>query len=296
VTAPVEGAVEIVPGLYLLEAPDRGRFPYCNSLIVGRAGELLIDAGFGLKQRLGDNRWRPDRVAVSHSHPDHVASLSVFREAELWSPVQRSDCFWRYEPLGLRFGGERFARMWIELTSLLGIEEIAADSHFDDGHVFEVDDIRLHCLHAPGHVDDHYVFFEPHHWVAFTCDIDLTRFGPWYAQPEGDIDLFLESIARVEALEPRVVVSSHKGIMTDDIPGRLRRYADIIRQLDDLLLSLLEPPSSLGQLVDGSPFFGERPEPAELFRFWEGNMITKHLVRLEARGLVVLEEDRWRRT
>ncbi len=294
-TAPIDEAVLIVPGLYLLEAPDRGRFPHCNSLIVGRSGELLIDAGYGLKRRLVPNGWRPDIVAVSHSHPDHVASLSAFGEAELWSPIQRSECFWRYEPLGLRFGGERFAGLWIELTRQLGIEEVAADSHFDDGHVFDIGDISLHCIHAPGHVDDHYVFFEPHHGVAFTCDIDLTRFGPWYAQPEGDIDLFLESIARVEALEPRVIVSSHKGIMTDNIPRRLHRYADVIRQRDELLLSLLEAPTSLERLVDGSPFFGEIPEPVALFRFWEGNMITKHLVRLEARGVVVNEEGRWRR-
>jgi glyoxylase-like metal-dependent hydrolase (beta-lactamase superfamily II) len=224
-----------------------------------------------------------------------VASLSALSEAELWSPVQRSECFWRFEPLGRRFAGDELAALWVGLVRKIGVREVAADCHFDDGHVFEVGNIRLHCMHAPGHVDDHYIFFEPYHGVAFTSDIDLTHFGPWYAQPEGDIDLFLASIAKVEALEPRVVVSSHKGIVKDDIPGRLRRYADVIRRRDELLLSLLEPPTTVEALVEGSPFFGGHAEPVALFRSWEGNMITKHLTRLAARGAVVSENGRWRR-
>jgi glyoxylase-like metal-dependent hydrolase (beta-lactamase superfamily II) len=286
---------EIVPGLYLLEAPERGRFPYCNSLIVGRGQELLIDAGYGLDRRLAAHGWRPERVAVSHAHPDHVASLWAFADAELWSPVQRSEIFWRYEPMGRRFGGEKFAELWISGVKELGIQEVAADHHFDDGHVFDTGDVRLHCIHSPGHVDDHYVFFEPHHGVVFTCDIDLTRVGPWYAQTEGNIELFLESIDRVAALEPRVLVSSHKKIMTDDIPGRLRRYADIIRQRDDTLVSLLKAPASLERLIDANPFFGDLSRSDDLFRFWEGNMIAKHLDRLAAAGAVREEGGLWHR-
>jgi glyoxylase-like metal-dependent hydrolase (beta-lactamase superfamily II) len=286
----------VVDGISVLRAPERGRFPHCNSLVIGRSGELLIDAGFGLDRRLEPNGWRPERVVVSHSHPDHVASLAAFSDSELWSPVQRSETFWRYEPLGRRFGGEEFGGLWVDLIRRIGVQEVSADCHFDDGHVFEAGGVRLHCMHAPGHVDDHYVFFEPHHGVAITCDIDLSRFGPWYGQPEGDPDLFLESIAKVEALQPKVIVSSHKGIMKDDIPGRLRRYADVIRQRDELLLSLLGAPVTVERLVDANPFFEGRPEPAPLFRFWEGNMIRKHLGRLVRRGAAVQDPDgRWRR-
>jgi glyoxylase-like metal-dependent hydrolase (beta-lactamase superfamily II) len=294
-SAPVDGAVEIVPGLYLLEAPERGRFPYCNSLIVGRSAELLIDTGYELHQRIEGTGWRPERVAISHAHPDHVASLWAFADAELWSPVQRSDAFWRFEPLGLRFGGEEFAEEWIALVRPLGIQEVTADHHFDDGHVFDTGDIKLHCIHAPGHVDDHYVFFEPHHGIAFTCDIDLTRLGPWYGQPEGNPSLFLESIDRVAALEPRLLVSSHKGVMTDNIQGRLARYADVIRQRDEQLFGLLESPATREQLIDQSPFFGAGTEPDSLYRFWMGNMVSKHLDRLVDAGRVAEEEGRWRR-
>lgn len=294
-TPRIDGLREIVPGLGLLVTPGGGGFPHCNSFLVGRRGELLIDAGYGLDAHVAGTGWRPERVAVSHSHPDHVASLAAFADAELWSPVQRADCFWRYEPLGRRFGGEAYGSMWIELVARLGIEEVSADSHFDDGHVFEAGSIRLHCLHAPGHVDDHYVFFEPHHGIALTSDIDLSRFGPWYGQPEGDPDLFLASIEMVAALEPRIVVSSHKGLMTDDIPLRLARFADVIRQRDERLLELLSTPSDLDRLVDASPYFGQRPEPEPLFRFWESNMVRKHLGRLERRGAVASDDGLWRR-
>jgi hypothetical protein len=99
----------------------------------------------------------------------------------------------------------------------------------------------------------------------------------------------------VAALEPGVLASSHKGIMTDDIPGRLRRYADIIRQRDDTLLALLKAPTSPERLIDANPFFGDLSKSDDLFRFWEGNMISKHLRRLAEAGAVRQEGGVWRR-
>jgi glyoxylase-like metal-dependent hydrolase (beta-lactamase superfamily II) len=288
--------VEIVPGLYLVEALDNGRFPYCHCVIARGTRTLLIDASYGVDAVLEANPgWQPDMVAVSHSHPDHVGSLWTFEDAEIWSPIQRSEIFWRFEPMGLRYAGEELAPVWIDLMRRGGIREVVADRHFDDGHVFDTGDIKLECLHTPGHADDHYVFFEPNHGIVLSGDIDLTRFGPWYTQEEGDIDLFLDSIKRVMELDPRIVVSSHKGIITDDIQGRLQRFADVVRQRDERIVSLLSTPATVEELADKTQFFGGYPDTSGLFQLWEANMNAKHLERLQKRGVVVCEGGLWRR-
>jgi len=286
---------EIAPGLFFVQAAGNGRFPYCHSLALDGDRRILIDAGYGTDQTIAScNGWRPDTVYVSHAHPDHVATLWTFADAEIWSPVQRSDIFWRFEPMSLRYGGEH-ASLWLELIDGTGVKEVTPDRHFDDGHVIDTGRVKLECLHAPGHTDDHYVFFEPNHGIVFTGDIDLSSFGPWYGQTEGNIDLFLDSIRRVVELNPKLVVSSHKGIITDDIQGRLQRYADVIHQRDDLLFTMLEAPATINQLIDKSPIFRAASHPSAIFRYWEGNVIRKHFERLEKRGVVVCEDGLWRR-
>jgi glyoxylase-like metal-dependent hydrolase (beta-lactamase superfamily II) len=294
-STPGDGFQEIAPGLYFVPAAGNGGFPFCHSLAADGDQRVLIDAGYGTDQTIaGSNGWRPDTVYVSHAHPDHVATLWTFADAEIWSPVQRSDIFWRFEPMSVRYGGKH-ASLWLDLIKDTGLEEVTPDRHFDDGHVIDTGRVKLECLHAPGHTDDHYVFFEPTHGIVFTGDIDLTRFGPWYFQDEGDIDLFLASIERVAELKPNMLVSSHKGIITDDIQGRLHRYGDIVRQRDELFLSMLKAPATIDQLVGKSTIFRTTPHKSVLFRYWEHNLIRKHFERLEQRGVVVCEEELWRR-
>jgi len=287
---------EISPGLFFVPAAGNGRFPFCHSLAADGDTRLLIDTGFGSNETIdGTKGWRPDAVYVSHAHPDHVASLWTFTDAEIWSPVQRSDIFWRFEPMSVRYGGPDHASTWLEMVKDTGIREVTADHHFDDGHVIDTGIATIVCRHAPGHTDDHYVFHEPNHGIVFTCDIDLSRFGPWYAQTEGNIDLFLASIRMVAELEPRLVVTSHKGIISDDIQGRLQRFAGVIHRRDELLLEMLDPPATIDQLIDRSPIFHAEPPLSAVFRYWEGNAIQKHLDRLEMHGAVACNEGRWRR-
>jgi len=292
---PADVFEKIAPGLFFVEAPDNGRFPNCHSLVADGDRTVLIDAGYGIDRVIAStDGWRPDTVLVSHAHPDHVASLWTFADAEILSPLQRSEIFWRYEPMSVRYGGPDYAALWVELVSRMGIKEITADRHFDDGHVIDSGTVTLECLHTPGHVEDHYVFFEPTHGIVYTGDIDLTTFGPWYGQNEADIDLFLDSIQRVADLKPRMLVSSHKGIITDDIPGRLRRYAGVIEQRDERILALVDAPTTVEDLVEKSPIFGGHPFTPDLLRYWEANMITKHLVRLASHDRAIEDRGVWR--
>jgi glyoxylase-like metal-dependent hydrolase (beta-lactamase superfamily II) len=277
---------QLVPGLFLLEAEKDGRFPYSHSFVVRGEVELLIDAGCGL-ERLRELRrvWRPDRLLISHSHPDHCAGAWLFPDAEIISPRERSDSFWRFGPQGIRFAGPDHAALWRAFVSdAMGIREFVATRHFGHGDLIDAGGITLECHHAPGHTDDHYVLFEPHRGIAFTFDIDLSSFGPWYGHVESDIDRFLSSIALVAALEPRMLLSSHKGVITEDIEGRLRAFAAVVESRDRCILELLGRPRRIVELIEASPIYGGRAYAPGVLDYWEGQMIAKHLERLERQG------------
>ena len=294
----IRGLERIVPGLYLLESPGGGRFPHSHSFVIRGETDVLIDVGCGI-ERLRDlrNDWTPDLVVVSHAHPDHCAGLWLFGDSRIVSPVDRSDIFWRLDEQSIRLAGPDNAEYWKEyVTAKLGAREAAADGHFENGQVFDLGTITLECVHTPGHTVDHYVFFEPNHGVALTFDIDMTSFGPWYGHDESDIELFLESIQMVADLRPAMLVSSHKGIISDDIQGRLQRYAEVIPQREERILAHLDSPATVDDLVHKSPVHGGYPYAPDLLRYWEGNMIAKHLGRLARQGRAIEEGGRWRRS
>jgi glyoxylase-like metal-dependent hydrolase (beta-lactamase superfamily II) len=264
--------------------------------VVRGDSDVLIDVGCGI-EHLRDlrRRWTPDLVVVSHAHPDHCAGLWLFDGSTILSPVERSDIFWRFDEQSVRLAGPDNAEYWKNYVTVnLGARETVADGHFEDGEVLDLGNIRLECVHTPGHTDDHYALFEPNHGVALTFDIDMTSFGPWYGHVESDLELFLESIRIIADLQPTKIVSSHKGIIADDIPRRLERYAGVIHERDARILALLDPPTTVVDLVERSPIHGGYPYAPGLLRYWEGNMITKHLERLAADGRAIEEEDVWR--
>lgn len=278
----------VIAGLELLEAESDGRFPFSHAFVVRGETDILIDTGCGHgRLRALARSWRPDLVAVSHSHPDHCSGAWLFPDAEILSPTERSESFWRFGPQSLRFAGPDNSAAWCDFVAeTMGMRELAAAGHFRHGDVLDAGPLLLEWHHAPGHTDDHYILFEPRHGIALTFDIDLTSFGPWYGHVESDIDLMLESITRVRELRPRVVLSSHKGVITDRIDERLAAFAAVVDDRDRRILDLLDRPRTAAELTAASPIFGGRPYAPGLLEYWEGQMVLKHLRRLERIGRI----------
>ncbi len=280
---------EIIPGLYLVPARNYGRFPFAHSFLVEKSLRALIDTGCGAETlELLDQRHPVDWVISSHSHPDHTALNWKFAGKPLYAPLYAAETFGDFEKLGDRFTepGD-LLQPWREyVTATMNFKTALPTHTFSDGDVFDFGGISLVVVHTPGHTVDHTCLFEPVHGILFSFDIDLTSFGPWYGHAESDIEAFEASIRKVMALEPRIVVSSHKGIIAADIPARLQRFLDVFEERDRTLLRLLPGVQSLEDLVNLSPFYQGYPYAATLLRYWESQMVYKHLERLIERGLV----------
>lgn len=278
--------------LFLIEGLNRGRFPFSHSiLITSNSNEaVLIDTGCGIeKLREIKEEYNIYRIINSHTHPDHSAGNWIFKNyvESIEVPIQGFNTSGNILALSNRFTepGE-IAKYWREnVPKIMGMKNCRPSQSFDHKSEFDFGDIKLLPIHTPGHTIDHYCFYEPHEQILFSSDIDLTPFGPWYGHRESNIPQFKESITRLQELEIKILVSSHKGIITENIYNQLDNF---YRKFDERTVKihalLKEGVLTLDQLVETKPIYGEFPYAEPLLRYWEEQMIRKHIKELEENG------------
>ncbi len=281
--------IQVSPSIYLVEGESEGRFPFSHSILIRDKVTALIDTGCGIRrlERIREEH-RPDLVLNSHTHPDHTAGNWLFDGAPLLVPREGFGTSGQLVKLSERFTepGELAQKWRVFVQEAMGFKDILPSRAYQDEDHMRFGAVELVAVHSPGHAIDHYCFFEPRRKILFSFDIDLAAFGPWYGCRESDIDLFEASVRRVQALGPRVVVSSHLGIVSDRIDERFEAYLGIISRRDERILGFLSQERPLRDMVDQALIYGSYPYAPELLRYWEGQMLQKHLRRLIEQGRV----------
>ncbi len=280
---------EIAPSIFLVEGEKRGEFPFSHSILIHDEVTALIDTGCGIErlQRLKEE-YPPDLVINSHAHPDHIAGNWLFAGLPLLVPRQSFHYCGRIQEMSERFTGpEVMAQRWRKyIREATGFRDALPTDHYEDGHSFRFGSVELLALHCPGHTRDTYCFLEPREAILFSFDIDLSPFGPWYGHPDSDIAQFEASIRRVSDLKPRMVVSSHMGIINDGLQERFQAYLDVFAQREARIIEFLSQERRLEEMVDRPLIYRDFPYAPQLLRLWQKNMLQKHLRRLTQRGLV----------
>ena len=89
--------------------------------------------------------------------------------------------------------------------------------------------------------------------MLFLADIDLSGFGPYYADDWSDLEDFERSIERCLALRARYYLTGHHiGLIEDSetYVDRVTRYLERIAQREERLLSFLSEPRNIEQIVE----------------------------------------------
>jgi hydroxyacylglutathione hydrolase len=189
-------------------APNPGPYtgPGTNTWILGDPPVcIVIDPGPDDKRHLAaiEGALRGAAVGlvlVTHSHPDHL-------------------------PLAERLAAAHHAR-------------VGRYPDLADGDAIRVGPLNLLSLHTPGHAPDHLCFWMPDDRAAFTGDLVLGQGSTMITYPEGDVAAFLESLSRLEALNPRILFPGHWDPVLD--PGaklaeyrrhRLQREEQVMAEL-----------------------------------------------------------------
>lgn len=279
----------LAPGVSLLVGLHRGGFPNSHSVLIEGPDTALIDTGAGLDiLRSLAAEGRVDLVLNTHTHPDHAAGNFLFAGCEILVPETSLDSAGRKAPLSERLAEPgSLAAYWREfVTRDMGFEDQPPTGGFVDGQEFVFGGVRLQVIATPGHTADHCCFFLPEQGILLSADIDLTPFGPFYGHRESDLAQLRASMALVKSLKPRLLVSSHRLPLDQGIDEALDAFLAVVDQREARLLAFLHEQRSREEIVEASLIYGGFPRVPRLLRYWEGQMIDKHLAELMERGLV----------
>lgn len=284
--------------LYFIQGEWNGRFPACNGFVVRGHETVLIDAGIGFDRiRELDRQVRIDVLVISHAHPDHIRMAYLLNDRHIMMPKESPEEAIDLQLLGERYtGSKHIAEHWAWFVSTsCGVRAVRApDDRFGDGDILDFGPARLQAVHSPGHVDDHYCFLELTSGTLLTTDIDLTWFGPWYGNPESDIERFEASVHNVMSLPCSRVCSSHRRPIEGHATEELRTFLDGFERQRQAVLDLCRRPTTLDDIAAASPFYGNALPDKVLQRLFEYNMSKKILALLMRDGLVEESGGRYR--
>jgi glyoxylase-like metal-dependent hydrolase (beta-lactamase superfamily II) len=272
-----------------------GKYPDGNSVVVrGSVGSVLIDPSLTVHDR-SDLHGTVDRALVSHAHEDHMAGLGALGAAHV--------CAHHADLRGVR-----------ELDGLMEVYGMPPDADaafrqvitgsfhfvgapqaigFDDGDVFDLGGVRVEVMHLPGHTRGHSAFIVEPDGVAFVGDIDLSSFGPYYGDHWSDLAEFRSSIAAVRDLDARSYVTfHHKGVVEGhaEFVRQLDAFASVIDARTDRLLSMLDRPRHLDDLVADGIVYRPGTRPDHFGESVERRTIAMHLAEMATDGLVIVTD------
>lgn len=281
------GPLRFIPG------GKGGRYPYCHSLVIQGEGETwVVDPGANKVyfRELAQTR-RVTRVFLSHFHEDHQKYNYLFPQAGFYIPGAEEAAFTSLEGI-FRFMGiwdPQFQDYWrATLIRDFHFRPLSRYTLYVPGQRFTLGEVVLEIVPAPGHTPGHSCFFFPRQEVLFLADVDLTPFGPWYGDAASDLEAFATTLEHLRRLKTRTYLTAHEqGIFSwEEFQAGLDYFQEVMEQREARLLHALETPRTLPELVARRLVYGKAKEPQFVYDHMEGQMVRKHLARLERRGFI----------
>jgi ribonuclease/clavin/mitogillin len=273
--------------IYLIQGKNKARFPYSHSILILDKETVLIDTGCGIETlKQLKKEYDISYVINSHTHPDHSAGNWVFNDRQIHVPKEGFDTSGNLVALSERLVSKELALVWQEFVKkFMGFRNCRPTRSYNTRTVFNFGHTTFEPIYTPGHTRDHYCLYEQRERILFSFDYDFTPF-PWYGHAESSLPEFEQSVQKLKALFPKVIVSSHRGIIAENIDAEFDKFQRRIDEREEKILSLLGNEKTVNQLVECAPIYGSFPYAKSLLRYWEGQMIRKHLERLELKGKV----------
>lgn len=279
--------------LYLAESPQKGRQPYCYCLYIDGEPRSLIDTSCGT-ETIDELAGRGvDRIINSHFHEDHILLNNRLPGAEVWVHPLDAPAVVSLDEFNRFYGFPQYGQEQLGWDFIASVGLTASPVHqtFEGGQILDFGVTSCQVVHTPGHCPGHCCFWFDREGLLFSSDIDLSGFGPWYGHLCSDVSDFIASIKACMEFKPRLVVSSHKGLVDDRLQERFTAYLEAIyRREEAILASLQARPQTLDEITALAPVYGDHARNSELFWFMEKASMDVHLKRLLEMGEVRRDE------
>lgn len=279
----------------VLFGAEQGKYPDGNSVLVrGTRGSVLIDPS--LSVHAAEPPLAVDMVLLTHAHEDHMAGVSAVHAGSI--AVHARDL-----PAARSIDG-LMALYGIPADGVAGMSRLVTESFhyvgwpdafgFEAGATWDLGDVTVNALHAPGHTGGHCLFaIEPADGgprVVVTGDIDLSSFGPYYGDEQSSLDEFSATLAMLPTIVAHHYVTfHHKGVIDGHAAwvAAVEAFASMIHRREAALLALLAEPRTLAELCAIGIVYRPGTRPPLFGDGVELHSIQRHLARLIAAGRVV---------
>lgn len=280
-----------------IEAPNKRYAPYyTHSLFIDDDIKALLDSNCG-PSNIDFFLHRPvDVIINSHFHQDHVWNNYRFTQSEIWAhtkdaPAIRSlDVFQDY--YGIKQYDEEETEIWEEYKNTIEIHPSEVHREFKDREILDFGSTQIQVIHAPGHSPGHCCFLLQDS-ILFSTDFGLNAFGPWYGHPCSDVADLINSIQLCLEITPSMIIPSHRPIITEDIPEKLKNYLNVIYDREERLLKVLKKPSTLNELRDLFICFGSSWRKYPPRKAFEKFFILAHLKHLLSLGEIKKMDNKY---
>lgn len=163
---------------------------------------VLIDAGTGDSWEQIKNLEKIDKVVITHSHYDHVDNLPKI--VDKYSPK-----VYAYRPENLP----------VEASKILEGEDISLGG------------LKFEIFHTPGHKDDSVCLYSQEKKILFTGDLLFPDGGFGRTDlDEGDRDLLIESMEKIEGLKVDKMFCGHDPAATEDVEEQISHSLEQARK------------------------------------------------------------------
>ncbi len=302
--------------IQVIRGQNKGRFPFCNSLLITDRVKAIIDPGAGLAimTQIRDEA-EIDLVINTHFHFDHIAYNYLFDQSKIYINDVESDCYRNRKRILQRLGmidyyGDDWAEGWFGRISRPDsvqspyspqnrhewwLSTARIDGTYRWGDIMDFGTTKMEVIGTPGHSAGFCCFHFPHEGVVYVSDMDLTSFGPWYFGADGDIEQFIVSAEKIANLDAEIFMTGHEAgaVPRDDFRTAIQKYIEIIDQRDQIILAAMDEPTSLENLHSMGLIYGRKFLVDEWVRAWDMGAVKKHLDRLAARGMIIFSNGRY---
>lgn len=318
----IPGATEIGPDLYKIVIPQPFYEP--NNLYVINSGEpVLIDTGYienlGLLQRalksIGLSLARIKHIIYTHDHIDHMsaglsinyytkartyamrgievasqnyrANLLLLRSAEerLTYKAHRDPEIRKAELNRVRHGWDKFRDSYSRGGKV--DPSVRIDVGLVEGDVIECGKREIGFLYTPGHNRWHISPYILGEGIYFTGDLVLDNVSSVYAEVDGDLQKYHDSLDRLSKIPIKRLLPAH-GQEPEEPHKKIRLLKKTLALLErGVMRRLKEKPHDLSELVLSA--MGERTRKSGYY-FTALGVIHSIIRKLQAQNYIEVNE------
>ncbi len=281
-------------------AKNSKEFLFANSIYIRGKPSIIVDpsATFTYLEQLAMTH-SADIVLNTHYHADHRSLNGLFKNAiyaahEKDAPAIRD--YKTYEQWCDANADSPYSYWRKEIFEQYHITDCPVSKIYKGDELIETDTTQIQLVHIPGHTPGHMALFFKNISCLYLSDIDLTPYGPWYANVVSDIDDFIASIEKIKMIKADYYVSSHGERIYDPekFIEKIDRFFSCFAERDEKLLEMLkEGPKPIEIICSEGIVYRKASLVDPLKSYFQYLMVQKHLDRFIKKGIVIKDGENY---